>query len=184
MAHVDFHLSGDNLYGRKTLPEMRTLVSETRVRKARHLDSLLVHRMKNGINDPLTFYHILDLILQMAPGTEFRTSELMVGLREFKDQLVWDSTVVGRVIADMADSLEEQDGFQPIQWTRRWNGMYYALSTDPKTHVVLFNLLQDLVRLSEELIKDELKGEHPKRFTSPLGRCPSLGYVASNSVSG
>lgn len=170
---INFTLAGENLYGRQTIPEMRTRVSYRRVRKAKHLDITFMHRAKNGVYDPLTYYHILDLILQMQPGQEFRTGDLMEPLRTYKDQLVWDPTTVGRVLADIADCMETAFGFQPLLYVRRWNGMYYVTSTDARAQVALINVLDDLTRLGEAQIAEELTGKRPKRFTSPMTQIES-----------
>lgn len=171
---INFLLAGDNLYGRRSIPEMRDKVGARRVRRAVTYDNRFIHRDKNGINDPLTFYHILDLVMQMTPGTEFRTGDLLVQLRAFKDQLVWDATTVGRVLTDIAENLYEAHGFKAIDFTKRWNGMFYVTSTEPRAQVVLFNLLEDLVLLCEEEVRAELAGRRPKRLRSPMESCPSL----------
>jgi hypothetical protein len=173
-ARLNFSLSGDNLYGRETVREMAGNVSSRRVRRARTDDNYLFHRSKNGVYDPISYFHVLELIAQLAPGSEFRTADLMEALKYYKPQLVWDATTVGRILADLSETMHEVHGFAPIDHTRRWNGMYFSLSTQEGARIAIYRLVEDLRELSMEQVKEELLGNPPKRIASPLDRCPSL----------
>ncbi len=121
-----------DIHGRETIPGGRAMVSTRRVREINHGRSHFIHRMKNGIYDPITFYHVLDALLDLVPGQMFRTADLIEHLRATRKQIVWDSTTVGRVITDMAESLSEANRSNPIEWARRWNGQNYQISAAPE----------------------------------------------------
>lgn len=165
---------GQDLYGRLTIPGMRSSVTARRARKATTFDGHFVHRAKNGVYDPLTYYHIVDTLLRLDAGQEFRTSELLQHLKATKPQLVWDATVVGRVMTDIAESLHESYGWTPVGYVKRWNGMTYDVLSGTEPRTALLRLLEDLVLLCEETIETEISGVVSKRIDSPLIHCPSI----------
>lgn len=171
---LQMNLTDENLYGRQSIPGIRSLVTDRRKRKAIHADVAFIHRTKNGVYDPLTHYHLLDTLMQITPGIEFRTSDLLAILKTEKPQLVWDSTTVGRVLTDLAENLFEAYGTKPIDFVRRWNGMCYSVREAREHRLMLHRLLDDLYSVCEETLAEELRGEAPKRTRSPLERCPSL----------
>lgn len=167
---------GPDLYGRLTNERMRRITAR-RARRATRNNIHFIHRAKNGIYDPLTYYHLLDALCRIGSGQEFRTAELLAHLKLVKPQLVWDGTVVGRVMSDLAESLHEAHGFTPIGYVKRWNGMTYDIIDHPSARDAMVRLLEDLEVLCEEHIAAELRGEDIKRLRSPLERCASVMRV-------
>lgn len=167
------NLDGDNLYGRQTIDGMRS-VTTRRARRAASLNAKLYHRAKNGVYDPITYYHVLDALARLDSGQFFRTAELLNHLRVVKPQIVWDATSLGRIITDMAEALHEAHGFTPIGYTKRWNGMTYDIIDHPKARSAILMLLDDLSILAEQTVAEELQGNYAKRLRSPLERCPSV----------
>jgi len=167
----------ENLYGRQETPGLRSEVTARRIRKASHAEVEFLHRTKNGIYDPITFYHLLDALMRLEPNSEFRTADLVIHLQTAKRQLVWDSVTVGRVLNDIAESLHDAYGAVPISAVRRWNGMYYVVHGGLEFKVMQLRLLDDLYRLCEEMLANELAGLTIKRTVSPLVRCPSVAVV-------
>lgn len=168
----------DNPYGKLTIPGMKALASERRLRRVAHGRKEFFHRTKNGVYDPLTYFHILDALLELVPGRLFRTAEFVDYLDDTRPQLVWDTTTVGRVINDLAETFEEANKTAAIDSARRWNGMIYAVSDQPEHRAAMIALLDDLYRLCETLIAAEAAGEAPKRLNSPLLQCPSVMQIA------
>lgn len=165
---------GVNLWSRNTDPSVRTEVTDRDVRQHSADETALVHRPKNGIYDAITFYHMADLITQLTPEVEFRSAELLPLLAADKPQLVWDATTVGRIIADMAESLGEAYEVRPIRCKRQWDGMRYVISSHPLARVAFVRMVKDLRRLAEQVVDEELAGMPPKRTETPLLSCPSL----------
>lgn len=164
----------DDIHGRATLPGARDLVSTRRHREITHSRKTFIHRTKNGVYDPLTFYHVLDALLDLRPGEMFRAADFVNFLKNTRPQMVWDTTTIGRVITDMAESLNAANARAPIEAVRRWNGMTYLVSREPEDRAAMENLLDDLRIVSQEQLDEELKGNFPKRIDSPLRRCPSV----------
>lgn len=164
---------GTDLYGRLTIDGMRDVTSR-RVRRATTLNANLYHRAKNGVYDPITYYHVADALARLDAGQEFRTQELMRHLRAVKPQIVWDATSLGRIVTDIAETLHETYGFTPIGYTKRWNGMTYDIIAHPKARQALVRLVDDLARLGEKTVENELAGNYEKRIRSPLERCASV----------
>lgn len=165
---------GVNLWSRNTDPSVRTEVTDRDVRQHSADETTLIHRPKNGVYDPITFYHMADLLAQLAPEQEFRSAELLPLLAAEKPQLVWDATTVGRIVADMAESLADAYEVRPIRARRQWDGMHYVISGHPIARVGLVRLVKDLRRLAAQVVEEELAGMPPKRTETPLLSCPSL----------
>ena len=171
---------GNDLYGRLSIEGMRDVTSR-RVRRAASLNATLYHRAKNGVYDPITYYHVADTLARLDAGQEFRTHELMRHLRHVKPQIVWDATSLGRIVTDIAESLHEAYGFTPIGYTKRWNGMTYDVLDHPQARQAIVRLVDDLARLGEETVAEELAGHYAKRVRSPLERCPSVMQMAASA---
>lgn len=167
-------LAGENLYGRASIPGVRGMVTARVIRKSTHADLHFYHRVKNGVFDPLTFYHLLDAVMRIQPGQIFRTADLLPYLAECKPQLVWDAITVGRVLNDIALALAEAYGVSPITVARRWNGNCYEVQGAAEFRSMLHRLLEDLRELGEEVLATERQGRFEKRITSPIERCTSV----------
>ena len=164
----------DNQWGRRTTPGARELASERRLRKVATSRLHNFHRAKNGIYDPMTFVHVVEALLDTVPGSLWKTADFVEYLRETRDQLTWDPQTVGRVLADIAESLNDANAAKMLNQTRRWDGMYYDINTDLETKAALVHLLDDLMVVCARLREVEAKGKAPARKTSPLRECPSV----------
>ena len=172
MQPATFH--PEDHWGRQSLAGMTSLLPIRKERKFQRGRVHFYHRVKNGVYDPISYYHALDGLLNVVPGRLFRTAELVEYLDEHHGHLKWDSTTLGRILNDMAESLFEANGRRPITATRRWNGMCYLVSDHPEDRAAMVTLLEDLYDLCDEEITAEKAGEYPKRVESPLIRCPSI----------
>jgi hypothetical protein len=168
------NLSGENIYGRLTIDGIKSRVTARKLRQTTWANTNLVHKTKNGIYDPVTYYHLLDFLMQIDPGQDFRTNDLMTELRATKPQLVWDATTVGRVLTDLAESLYDTNDRAVIGFVKRWNGMTYDMSGHPENRIILHRLHEDLFLLAKEAIQNEAAGVFEKRINSPLNKCPSM----------
>lgn len=167
-------LDGENLYGRRTVPGMQNKVSARRARRASHRDIALYHRQRNGVYDAVTYYHLMDVLCRLDAGQDFRTMEIMEILRRTKTPIVWDSTTVGRVLADIVESLNDANGFTVISATRRWNGVIYAINGAPEARHAMVDLITDLEAVAVDVLAREEYGEVVKRTDSPLLACTSI----------
>jgi hypothetical protein len=167
-------LSGENAYGRLTIEGIRSRVTARKLRSMSWANNNLVHRTKNGVYDPITYYHLLDFLMQVDPGQDFRTSDIMLLLPAAKPQLIWDGTTVGRVLTDLAETLYEANERAVIGFVKRWNGMTYDMSGHPENRIILHRLHEDLFVLAKRVVEQEANGVFEKRIDSPLNRCPSI----------
>lgn len=156
---------------------LRSLVGERRLRRITNGRKEYYHRSKNGIYDPITYFHIVDVLSGLS-GDTFRTREFIELLASGRTRLVWDATTVGRVLNDIAESLEAANGRPYISSSRRWNGMVYMVDQGPEAKAALLNLLDDLIILCDQLIELEEAGKAPPRLNSPLLSCPSVALPA------
>lgn len=174
-------LVGDDVYGKVSISnEIRPFCSARRLRKNVHADDKFYHRAKNGVYDPLSYYHVVDALLKLAPDEEFRTSNVVAFLADKKPQMIWDRTTVGRILADICETLNDLDGGNqtPIIANKRWNGMNYEVSRHPGRRLSLHRLLDDLWAMSKEVIDEEGRGQFRKRTESPLLTAPSTAAIA------
>lgn len=143
------------------------------LRRYKHNRKTLFHRNKNGVYDPITFYHIVDNLMQLKAWQTFRAHEFVTVLNERAPNIVWDSVSVGRIMNDLAESFDAKD-MHIIRRIRRWNGVTYEISDHPEHRVEMFNLLEDLQDLAQREMALEATVGRTKRVESPLLRCPSL----------
>lgn len=165
---------------RSTIPGLKAQLSERRLRRIAHGRKEFFHRTKNGVYDPLTYFHVLDALLNYT-NEPFRTREFIHRLNETHPQLVWDTTTVGRVLNDISETISEQN---PTFLTavRSYDGMRYTLAASLEAHTAMLRLLDDLYLLSDNLIFHEVAGDPPKRLNSPLLQCPSANPGAEAIV--
>lgn len=155
---------------------MKSVIGDRRLRRIAHGTKEFYHRAKNGVYDPMTYFHITWALYAIG-GEPFRTRDFVEALRGSRPQLAWDTTTVGRVLNDIAETLEEANGRPYISTARRWNGMIYAVQQTPEAKAVLIRLLDDLMDLSEKLVELEKAGQAPRRMDSPLLQCSSVHRV-------
>ena len=164
----------ENQFGKQSIPGMKAYTGERRLRKVAHARLNLFHRAKNGVYDPITYFHVVDTLIEIVPGHTFQTRDMVDLLNQTRPLLVWDAPTVGRVLADLADTLNEVNGAKIISSARRWDGMIYSTPTNLEARVAMVHLLDDLIRLTSTVIEAEKRGEAPKRINSPLRDCPSV----------
>jgi hypothetical protein len=150
------------------------VISTQDVRRLKSARKNLRHLTRNGVYDPITHFHVLDNLLDIAGGDSFRTRDLLPYLRVRAPNLVWDAVTVGRVITDMAEALHDALGYKAIGVTRRFDGMWFDMSGNTEARFAMEHLLEDLRRLSVEEMQQEAEGHFPKRMSSPMERCPTV----------
>lgn len=155
-------------YGRRTVPGINHKITERRLRQLEKRRKSVIHRPKNGIHDPITFYQLLDAILNIKIGQQFTSKQLADWLNEHRPQITWDAVTVGRVLNDICDSLEEVNGAAQagIVSMRDWSGRYWATTDSTEGRIALLNLLDDLYAVVQEA--------KTQRLESPLNRCASI----------
>ena len=151
-----------DLHGRRSIPGMSEIITDRRAKQLVRNEAL-APKVKNGITDPFTYYHVLDAIIRMPVGHFFTSRELVEALAG--RPLIFDPVTVGRVLGDLAESLRDAYGFEPIKTIRRWDGRSYWTDTDIQERVAMDRLLVDLEKLC-------LNPVHSTN--SPLYRCPSV----------
>lgn len=171
--NIQFFNDSD-IHGRLSNPDYISLVPTQKVRKIQGARKRLFHQTRNGVNDPVTFFHVLDTLMDTRPGQVWRTNHFMKYLRERVPSISWDPVTVGRVLNDMAESLSDAYGFKAIGTTRRFDGIWYDVSSEPEARAALERLLEDLLILSEQELEQEHAGKVLSRQSSPMGSCPSL----------
>lgn len=167
---MNFYGESD-LHGRSHTPALISQRQERRIKGAR---KNLFHRSRNGVLDPITFYHVLDTLLDVLPGQVFRTPHLIEELNKRVPMISWDSVTVGRVINDLAESVNEAAGGKAIAVSRHYDGLWYDISPDPELRTLMEKLLEDLLLLSEKELQEEARGIVQKRIQSPMEFCPSV----------
>lgn len=168
------HFREENMHGRNVIAGLAPHMGTRRVRKLRSNRRSLVPRPANGIHDPITFYHVLDALLGLIPGETFRAVDFVEYLRTSRTSMIWDPTTVGRVINDIAESLELANASRPIEVFRRWDGANYMMSDRLEDRIAMENLLDDLEILSRETLQGAAEGRRQKRLESPMRTCPSV----------
>lgn len=172
-------LRGTDQYGRQTMPGAANLITDRTIRRLRHGTAALRHPVRNGVYDPVTFYHVVEVLLSLAPAQPFTSTQLVRWLNDERDFMSWDATSVGRILNDihdnLVDTLGSEDAFVAY---RDWSNSYYETTNNPKGRAALLRLADDLARLSEAIVVQEKNGEIPKRLRSPMSDCPSIMEAA------
>lgn len=136
-----------------------------------------VHRVKNGVYDVYTYYHLLAELGRMRPWTPFTSAKLTEWLNSARPTFIWDAVTVGRVLNDLHESWQESnpgDEHQPLIIRKTWQGNVYELTDYPAARRVMLNLADDLVALVDRTHAQELMGYIEPRLSSPLTLCPSI----------
>lgn len=158
---------------RARIPGLKAHLTDRRLRRLAHGRKEFFHRTKNGVYDPITYFHVVDGLLNFDQQP-FHTRDFVAYLRQTRLQLVWDVTSVGRILNDIAEQLEEANGAKYFTATRRYDGTIYAVQETLEAKAAIWALLEDLYILSENMVKLEVEGQMPPRLNSPLNQCPSL----------
>lgn len=169
--------ANDDLYGRLSIPGSATLINDRRMRRIAKGRNNFLHRSKNGINDPFTFFHLVEALLGMEPGERFTASQFAWWLNKERPTFIWDAVTVGRILHDINESFRDivaGDAHMPLITYREWSGVYYETTSYPVARVNLVNLVEDLFRICEKLQETEATGDLPRRVQTPLLDCPSL----------
>lgn len=150
--------------------ETDATVSNQFLRRAKSSRKGLFRRNKNGIYDPVTFYHVIDGLLQIKGWHNFQSGEFAAYLRRHQPAILWDAVTVGRVLADIAESLEEQNPLI-LRRIRKWNGMTYEVSDHKEHRETLMRLMEGMRDLAEQdIAREEADGDFLKRIESPMLR--------------
>ena len=133
------------------------------------------YRTPNGVEDPFTYMLVLDTLMRMDDQIELRANKMVKWLDFVAPQLSWDAITVGRVLSDLADTLQmlpnEDQPF--LVGGRDYLGRFYRLFPTPANQELLWNLRDDLQRLSEIEMIVRGRGDKTNFMGSPLLECPS-----------
>lgn len=135
------------------------------------------HRTRNGLYDPYTYFHLVDTLLGLEPWKRFSSRQFADHLNKVRPEFIWDPVTVGRILNDLEESFRDANpgkDLQPIQRTKNWQGNFYEMTDYPAGRAAIYNLLDDLAVLGDQVAATEATGEFTKRWTSPLVDCPSL----------
>ncbi|HSE46745.1 MAG TPA: hypothetical protein VLA89_15595 [Gemmatimonadales bacterium] len=166
---------GTNQYGRQSIPGSAPLISDRTVRRLRHGSTAFRHPARNGVYDPVTYYHIVEALLSVKPEIPFKSAEFTDWLNRERDFMSWDATSVGRILNDIHDNLVDLLGDESAFIVfRDWSAKYYETVSNPKGRAALLRLADDLARLAKEVVDQERAGPAVKRTESPLLHCPSI----------
>lgn len=166
----------NDAYGRRTVIGAKSLISERKLRALDRQRRRFVHRTPNGIWDPITFYHLVDALLQIEPAHNFSAGQLAAHLNESHPAIAWDAVTVGRILNDIVESLSDANGqaHAGIATSRDWSGRYYETTDSVEGRAAMFRLLEDLAIMSEALVQAQATGTRTRRMSSPLTDCPSV----------
>jgi hypothetical protein len=135
-----------DIHGRTTLKEGLALLPAANLKAVKRTRASF-RKPKNGYNCQYTYFHVLDALLDVIPGTMVKASDLVESLQD--RPIEFDATTVGRVIADIAESIEMVNGKPSIMHARYWDGTRYWTTPDLEARMSLENLLQDLIPLCD-----------------------------------
>lgn len=163
-------------YGRRSIVGAKDQFSDRTMRRWTHTRQIAVHRPKNGTGDPITYFHIIETVASMAPGSVFRAAELTDWLNAERPQLFWDSITVGKILNDVIESwrMLHRENEVPLWTGLSYRGKRYTVNDHPMARAILRRSLDDLVPLVERLVEEESRGIRTSRWDSPLLECPSM----------
>ena len=153
-----------DIHGRKSIPGVSEILTDKQAKAIIRNRTTLAPKPKNGLTDPFTYYHVLDAILDLFPGNLVSTWDIVQQLQD--RPILFNVSTVGRVINDMAESLNLVNGQQSIFSIRHWDGISYWTKPTLESRVAMEKLLEDLELLC-------VQGAE-KSIDSPLRRCPSV----------
>lgn len=161
-------------FGRRSIEGSNALLTNRRVKAWSKARNQFYHRVKNGIRDPFTFFHLVEELADIRTGHPFTAAELAEHLNRHRPVFTWDPVTVGRILNDLVESWQEANPgvrFQPLVSIRRWSGREYMTQDFPESRAVLMDLLDDLVILGDKTGASRQQGP---ALDSPLTRCPSV----------
>ena len=157
-------------YGKAVIEGRTGLFTERRIRKLRQRNKNLVRVPKNGLYDPMCYYHLMDILCQTRHFEEFDAKELTEILNKHKPMFRWDVRTVGRIISDIWESLEMASpaGQCPIRRVNHSNHIYYSIQRYGHTDTMLLDTLLDLGDLCETTDPEKSYEEIRHAWRSPL----------------
>jgi hypothetical protein len=167
----------EDQYGRKKIPGVAEYVTERRRRRWAQARVNFHERPANGRNNPLTIFHLLDMLANIEPDVMWTSAQLTDHLNEHKPNYLWDAITVGRILNECISQWDEANNnpvLNPLTRRRSWDGNYYQVSSHPAARQVLLNLIDDLVILGEEHLTKIGTEDAPSYADSPLNDCPSI----------
>ncbi len=153
----------NDIHGHRSIPGRGKYMTAKRAKEIRLAQKTLAPRAKNGITCPFTYWHILDALLEVHPGNLFTAKEFTDSLGE--RPMSFDPITVGRVINDIAESLQLANHSEPIQIIRRYDGRHYWIDGSIESRAEMEHLLDDMEVLCHDFEPSQM---------SPLFRCPTL----------
>ena len=133
-------------YGKLFIEGRAGLFSPARVRQLRSNNKNFVKTPSNGLYDPMTYYHLVDFLLQLPHGETWDSKDLTEALNLYKPQYNWDTRTVGRILGDLWESLDmaSPPGQCPVSRVNHSHHIYYAIQRFPHTATMLLDTLLDL----------------------------------------
>lgn len=143
--------TSDDPYGKLVHEGRAGLFTERRLRAIRRNNKNFYRRPKNGLYDPMTYYHVVDILCQLPYHDDFDATSLTEILNMHKKQFEWDSRTVGRILSDLHESLQfaSPPGQEPIRKVNHSRHIWYTIQRFPHTAVMLVDTLMDLAVLVE-----------------------------------
>ncbi len=166
--------SETNVHGHRTLAGFDSVLTTDRKRRIKRAKKLTA-RPKNRLNDPLSYLHVLEAILQIDTANDpFSARDLVELLDIYKPMIRWDTVTVGRIVSDIAESLTlklNDPATLAIQVIAKNHRSTYLLWSHLRARTVMEDLLSDLLNLCETHF------EVPRQ-SNPLAYCPTVRFNA------
>ena len=179
--HDVVQLLENDQFGKRSMPGTAGLFSERRLRRWTTARVHFIHRAKNGVYDPFTYFHLVQSLANIAPGQRFGAAAFAAHLNRQVPAFEWDPVTVGRILSDLQDSFSEanpETGSQPIVKTRTYQGALYETTDYPAARAILVALLDDLTNIGGQVYDAQKLGNPWRSLISPLAVCPSIADIA------
>ncbi len=158
-----------DVHGQRSITGMATFYTRERLQRIRRAKKLTA-RPRNRLTDLLSYLHVLDELLGINHGIDFFTaSDLVEQLDANKPMIQWDTVTVGKIVNDIAESIELQTGERLLDNTRKNGRSEYLMHMGNPLRIAMAILLDDLLALHEAGFEVPSGGD-------PLKYCKSLNY--------
>lgn len=118
--------------------------------------SRLVHPQVNGCWDPVTIALVLDFLMRIEHTSYFRARDFVNIMPLLYPQILWDTTTVGKILAEITDIAERSGApHSPIDWGRDNEGRYYMFNKTIENWRWLGLLRNAMGAFAEKQIKEE-----------------------------
>jgi hypothetical protein len=133
-------------WGSYTTPDAASHITQRQLRKFKS-EAHWAYKTRNGIWDPLTCMHVVDMLMNTVPGESFTAGQFTVMLEVSVPRFSWDPVTVGRILNELAEGLTDVlvEGDLPF-WVsgRQRNGRHYTVTATSAGWRVLHALRNEL----------------------------------------